>query len=69
MSNVRALIQVLEPFEELTTDLSSQDYPSLSKIIPSVALLNEHLKSIEDVPTTVALLVYDLLYVFPLILN
>jgi len=63
MMNIKALIQVLDPFEELTTELSSQDYPSLSKVIPSVSLLNEHLEGLEDLPPSVVLLVFDLQYV------
>jgi len=39
------LVNILAPFEEITTDLSSQSYPSLSKMIPAVRLLQASLVS------------------------
>jgi len=38
-------IDLLQPFEELTKDLSSQYYPSISKCIPSIVLLNRWLRN------------------------
>lgn len=43
------VIEVLTPFEETTTDLSSQYYPSISKVIPSIKILQRRLA---DVITT-----------------
>ncbi len=39
----KGIMDILGPFDELTTDLSSQFYPSLSKVIPSVKLIERHL--------------------------
>ncbi|KAK4023258.1 hypothetical protein OUZ56_008679 [Daphnia magna] len=38
---------LLKLFDILTQDLSSQYYPSLSKVLPSIVLLQDHLKEIE----------------------
>lgn len=38
---------LLKPFDILTQDLSSQHYPSLSKVLPSIILLQDHLKEID----------------------
>ena len=40
---------LLLPFEELTRDLSSQLYPSLSKVVPSVKLIQNFLATISPV--------------------
>ena len=32
--------EILKPFDEITTDLSSQYYPSISKVIPSIRILD-----------------------------
>jgi hypothetical protein len=45
------LVFLLAPFEEITTDLSSQHYPSVSKVIPAIRLL-EH--ALEDIQPTFA---------------
>ncbi len=39
---------ILKPFHILTEDLSSQYYPSLSKVLPSIILLQDHLKEIDS---------------------
>ena len=39
------VIDVLQPFQELTKELSSQNYPSISKCIPSVVLLTRWLRN------------------------
>ena len=36
LSQLASLLEILEPFEVITAELSSQMYPSLSKIIPSL---------------------------------
>ncbi|KZS20288.1 Uncharacterized protein APZ42_013066 [Daphnia magna] len=35
--------EMLKPFDEVTTDLSSQYYPSISKVIPSIRILQHNL--------------------------
>lgn len=37
-------VELLRPFEEVTRDLSSSSYPSMSKMIPAVRLLQRHLQ-------------------------
>ena len=39
---------LLKPFDILTQDLSSQYYPSISKVLPSIRLLQEHLTEIHN---------------------
>lgn len=39
---------ILKPFHILTEDLSSQYYPSLSKALPSIILLQDHHKEIDS---------------------
>lgn len=41
-------IKILEPFHRVTADLSSQFYPSLSKVIPSIRILHLNLSQIGD---------------------
>ncbi|KAK4017286.1 hypothetical protein OUZ56_032233 [Daphnia magna] len=40
---------LLKPFDILTQDLSSQYYPSLSKVLPSIVQIQDHLKEIEGI--------------------
>lgn len=49
-------VEILKPFDEITTDLSFQTYPSLSKVIPAVRLLERHLMSLEGKAGTVSCL-------------
>lgn len=39
---------VLQPFKDMTEELSGEKYVSLSKIIPMINLMNTHLDSIRD---------------------
>nr|CAH0106119.1 unnamed protein product [Daphnia galeata] len=39
---------LLKPFDILTQDLSSQYYPSISKVLPSIRLLQEYLTEIHN---------------------
>ena len=39
---------LLKPFDILTQHLSSQYYPSISKVLPSIRLLQEHLTEIHN---------------------
>lgn len=39
-------VEILKPFDELTKDLSSQNYPSISKVIPSIVLVTKWLNNI-----------------------
>nr|CAH0102197.1 unnamed protein product [Daphnia galeata] len=39
---------ILKPFHILTEDLSSQYYPSLSKVFPSIILLQDHHKEMHS---------------------
>ena len=59
---LKEVVEVLEPFEQVTTDLSAQYYPSISKIIPAVCLLNEELESIFVAVVPVVQLKIDLLH-------
>ena len=43
LSNAR---DILKPFDDITRDLSSQFYPSLSKVIPSLRILLHNLAAI-----------------------
>jgi hypothetical protein len=38
----------LKPFDDITKDLSSQFYPSLSKVIPSIRILQHNLAVIQQ---------------------
>jgi hypothetical protein len=38
---------LLKPFDILSQYLSSQYYPSLSKVLPSIVLLQDHLKEMD----------------------
>ncbi|KAI9550748.1 hypothetical protein GHT06_004941 [Daphnia sinensis] len=38
-----SVCNMLNPFDEVTTDLSSQYYPSISKVIPSIRILQHNL--------------------------
>ena len=40
------MVVVLEPLLEVTTNLCSQHYPSISKVIPAVKLLQLHYSSL-----------------------
>jgi hypothetical protein len=40
------VVEILKPFDELTKDLSSQNYPSISKVIPSTVLVTKWLNNI-----------------------
>lgn len=39
-------VEILKPFHELTKDLSSQNYPSISKVIPSMVLVTKWMNNI-----------------------
>ncbi len=43
---IAGAIEILSPFEEATADLSSQFYPSLSKVIPCVKILQAKLSGL-----------------------
>jgi hypothetical protein len=40
------VVEILKPFDELTKDLSSQNYQSISKVIPSTVLVTKWLNNI-----------------------
>lgn len=46
-AGLKQLVEVLGPFEEVTTSLCSQFYASISKVIPAVRLLQLHLQSLK----------------------
>ena len=46
---VAELVFLLSPFDEITTNLSSQHYPSVSKVIPAVRLMEQTLQDV--IPT------------------
>ena len=46
---VAQLVFLLSPFDEITTNLSSQHYPSVSKVIPAVRLMEQTLQDV--IPT------------------
>ena len=46
---VAELVFLLSPFDEITTNLSSQHYPSVSKVIPAVRLMKQTLQDV--IPT------------------
>ena len=46
---VGELTFLLTPFEKITTNLSSQLYPSISKVIPSIRLMENTLQDV--IPT------------------
>ncbi len=41
---------ILKPFDDITRDLSSQFYPSLSKVIPSIRILLFNLGAMQPTP-------------------
>lgn len=41
-----AVAEILKPFHDITTELSSQYYPSLSKVIPSIRILLQNLGTV-----------------------
>ena len=43
---IEELVFVLASFEEITTDLSAQQYASVSKVIPSIRLLEHMLQDV-----------------------
>ena len=43
---IAGAIEILSPFEEATTDLSSQFYSSLSKVIPCVKIIQQKLSEL-----------------------
>lgn len=45
-SILTGVAEILKPFDEVTTDLSSQFYPSISKVIPSIRILQHNLGAI-----------------------
>lgn len=50
-SSLRELCLVLKPFEEVTIELSAENYVTLSKLIPMVSILQNQLASVmNDVP-------------------
>ena len=49
---IEELVFLLSPFDEITTNLSSQHYPSVSKVIPAVRLMD---LTIQDIIPTFAL--------------
>ena len=58
---IEELVFVLAPFEEITTDLSAQHYASVSKVIPSIRLLEHTLQDVFPTFASIELLKKDIL--------
>ena len=58
---VGELTFLLTPFEEITTNLSSQHYPSISKLIPSIRLMENTLQDVIPTFTSIDQLKKDIL--------
>ena len=58
---IEEFIFVLAPFEEITTDLSAQHYASVSKVIPSIRLLEHTLQDVFPTFASIELLKKDIL--------
>lgn len=54
-------MELLQPFDEITADLSSQHYPSISKVIPSIRLVMHFLNRRKEDISCLAQLNLDLL--------
>ena len=52
--------EILKPFDEVTTDLSSQYYPSISKVIPSIRILQHNLGSMHFDASCTILAIFEM---------
>ena len=58
---IEELVFVLASFEEITTDLSAEHYASVSKVIPSIRLLEHTLQDVFPTFASIELLKKDIL--------